>query len=438
MQHADQHRIEQLFFDISREWFLDREGSYASIRRDGVYSDALTIWLMILQRLSGGTLQHALCEGLLNSKGPFVEANTRSRKLRNSDVSTNNGGFSRARQRLSKEEILSLLTYCTARLEKKSTRRIYVIDGYRVSVAHTPQNVAHWGLHKGSNNKVIHFPKVLVVAAHELSSAVSSIPVCGRIDDGEQKLGCRALASLPTGSTVIGDRGFGNFTIAHHAAAHGHTVLLRLTEEVFRRGAEVPKGEYPDEIIKKWEPSRNEARRHCYPPQSAVSGRFIKYRVEKDGFPAQILYFFTNLLDPAEEIAALYLKRQDVELFIRHLKQSLSLELVRAKSPQMVEKEIQIAILTFNLVASIISYVAVKREVSYRRFSFTSTLRILRAFATKATTMDSDEFLLQFETALWQTKLPDRKKQRSFPRVIRRSRDRYPLWSMDTAPDEGK
>lgn len=62
----------------------------------------------------------------------------------------------------------------------------------------------------------------------------------------------------------------------------------------------------------------------------------------------------TTLLDPCQasacEINALYAMRWNIEVDFRTLKTDMRMEVLRCKSPAMVEKEIAVYLLTYNLV----------------------------------------------------------------------------------------
>ena len=62
----------------------------------------------------------------------------------------------------------------------------------------------------------------------------------------------------------------------------------------------------------------------------------------------------TTLLDdktyPKKEIVDLYKERWKVELDFRSLKSDLKMEMLRCKTPEMVEKEIAVRFMAYNLI----------------------------------------------------------------------------------------
>jgi Transposase DDE domain len=93
----------------------------------------------------------------------------------------------------------------------------------------------------------------------------------------------------------------------------------------------------------------------------------------------------TTLLDPvaypAETIAALYLERWSVELHFREIKMTLALDVLRCLIPAMIEKELLLHIIAYNLIRSLMQRAAILHCVELRRLSFKGTLDTLRHFA---------------------------------------------------------
>jgi IS4 transposase len=82
----------------------------------------------------------------------------------------------------------------------------------------------------------------------------------------------------------------------------------------------------------------------------------------------------TTLLDaklyPAEELAQLYFDRWRVEVNLRHLKQTLHLDVLRSKTLDGVHKELYMIALVYNLVRFVMFEAARRQEVELDRISF--------------------------------------------------------------------
>ena len=89
----------------------------------------------------------------------------------------------------------------------------------------------------------------------------------------------------------------------------------------------------------------------------------------------------TTLLDPrrhsAQALAELYGLRWQIETDFRHLKQTLGLDVLHGKTPDIVEKEIAMFALVYNLVRRVMLAEAQRRGVPPQRVSFIDALRQL-------------------------------------------------------------
>jgi len=83
-----------------------------------------------------------------------------------------------------------------------------------------------------------------------------------------------------------------------------------------------------------------------------------------------LLYFFTTLDLGWEQILQLYGQRWDVETDIRSLKHMLHLDMLRCQSPDMIAKELILAITGYNLVRAVMKEAAQQKGLNPRRLSF--------------------------------------------------------------------
>jgi hypothetical protein len=82
----------------------------------------------------------------------------------------------------------------------------------------------------------------------------------------------------------------------------------------------------------------------------------------------------------AHDLALLYRARWNAELDLRSLKQTLQMDVLRCKSPDLVRKELWTHVLTYNLIRTIMAQAAVKHAIEPRTISFKGTLQTLEAF----------------------------------------------------------
>jgi hypothetical protein len=237
----------------------------------------------------------------------------------------------------------------------------------------------------------------------------------------EQQLAESAMDSLPPGSVVMGDRNFGIFSIAYAAQQRGLGVLVRLTDVRARKIAAGPFCQ-PGEQEVVWEASRwDSGRRRHLPPQAALSGRLIAARLGR-GKSQQWLYLFTTLLLPAQQIVELYGRRWSIETDLRSLKRTVRLHHINAKSEEMMEKEILLAVSAYNLVRAVMCMAARRSRIDPRQLSFTHVLNVVEAawpklMASTGKHQHDQEFLRVLDLAA-QGLLPRRRQHRSYPRLL--------------------
>ena len=114
----------------------------------------------------------------------------------------------------------------------------------------------------------------------------------------------------------------------------------------------------------------------------AVQVRELRFRVRLPGRRPRVITVVTTLLDPdpytAKELARLYEKRWQVETNLRHLKQTLGLDVLRCRTFPGVMKELLMFVVAYNLVRRVMAEAARRQQVDANRISFVDALRWLR------------------------------------------------------------
>lgn len=90
----------------------------------------------------------------------------------------------------------------------------------------------------------------------------------------------------------------------------------------------------------------------------------------------------TMLLDaevyPAADLAALYHRRWQVEVNLRHMKKTMGMRVLRSQTEQRLERELLAFALVYNVVCSVMTVIALHLETTPERISLIDTLRLLR------------------------------------------------------------
>ena len=159
--------------------------------------------------------------------------------------------------------------------------------------------------------------------------------------------------------------------------------------------------------------------------------RELRVRVEKPGFRTKHFVVVTSLLDAKQysraAISRLYRDRWNVELDIRSIKQTLKMDVLRCKSPELVVKENRAHLLVYNLIRGVMAEAARQHGILPRQISLQGARQTLEAFRSDWTTMPPSspgirELILRAIAFHQVADRPDRVE----PRVVKRRPKAYP------------
>ena len=112
--------------------------------------------------------------------------------------------------------------------------------------------------------------------------------------------------------------------------------------------------------------------------------RECRINIEQTGFRSKSIVVVTTLLNAEEftkeDLAGLYRARWNAEMDLRNVKQTLQMDVLRCKTPELVRKEIWTHILAYNLIRTIMAQAATKHEIQPRTISFKGALQFLEEF----------------------------------------------------------
>lgn len=424
-------------------WFVQlRREHQIRAQNNRVYNDAVVIWLMILQRLlAHGSLETAvlqLIQGLPPDFWPLPSK--RVQRLRDevhTTLSSNTGSYNEARQALPLAIVAHSVDAAFRNILEQAGnpgRPAFFVDGSSARMPHREALLRQYP--PGSNQHgTSHWPLLRMVVAHDLYTGLGMRPEWGALNGpdavSEQTLLERAIDRLPGGALVMGDANFGVFSVAYAATERDHPILLRLT---VARARHLAGGDLRDgmDVAIHWTPSRDDRRKHPeLPVEAHVQGRLIVRQVQPNGGEPMLLALFTTLQDDADAVVQLYGHRWNIETDLRSLKQALMLEQLTSTTPEMVAKEIDVALLAYNLVRAVICMAAQKADLKPRQFSFTRVRNVINAFAPRiAAAADPQRRQLLFDQMMYyvgQAKLPHRRTKRpSYPRAVWPKPYKYP------------
>ena len=403
----------------------------AMFSRQGPLSPWVVTWLMIFQRLDAkGTLSAAvrhlltgpvrgLVRGLEGAPTPPLSANT--------------SAYSQARCKLPLKvaEQVSELLFESLQQKPRALpgleQPVFLLDGSTILLAYSPE-VARSYPPPRNQHGASHWPVLRVLVAHDVVSGLAATPCWGPLDGpqavSEQGLAKDIMRRLPAGCGVLGDRNFGVFSMAYHAAEQHHPSLFRLTEARARKlngGGIAPAAKTDKAIV--WSPTREDLRSNREIPTAAsVAGRLLAFKVRDAHGKWQKLYFFTTFPLPAEQILRVYGYRWNIETDLRSLKREVRLHMLDVKSPDMAGKELVLGVAAYNLTRAAMNQAASALHLDPRQFSFSMAQDTIQAFLPAFAQASSEEerrkIMQEMLRVFSYSTLPHRHKRRSAPRVI--------------------
>ncbi|HEY1602023.1 MAG TPA: IS4 family transposase [Pirellulales bacterium] len=352
---------------------------------DRIYSPLVTLWIFLGQVLSQDHSCRAAVARLI--------AHRVSRGQRPCSAET--GAYCQARKRLPEEFFSEVARQTGGALENSAKeqwlwkrRRVLAYDGSTVSMPDTAENQRAYP-QPPQQKPGVGFPLARIAAFFSLScGAVLDLAICSNAGKGHSELGMlrKLWDLLRPGDIMLADR----YMCAWHEIfllrQRGIDSVIRLRvhrHADFRRGRRLGKGDHIGEwprpsIIRSidWQSLKS--------LPEFLSIRETRVRVEQPGFRCRAIIVATTLLDadevPASDLAELYRARWNAELDLRSLKQTMQMEILRCKTPELVRKEIWTHILAYNLIRTIIAQAASQHGVQPRSISFKGTVQTLEAF----------------------------------------------------------
>ena len=354
------------------EWITEEIGLY----RERIYGPLVTLMLFIEQVLGADhSCQDAVARGL--------SARTAQGQA---PCSLNTAAYCKARRRLPLRLLARLAREVGARLrtEEPATwrgrgREVTWIDGTTVSMPDTESNQRCFPQSRGQKAG-LGFPLARLVAIVSLSCGAVrawALSACEGKQTGETALLWDLARHFQRGDIAIADGYYCGYFMIARLVALGVDVLMpqhhrRATD--FRGGQKLGTRDHVVTWKRPQRPDWMDEATYAQMPEALamrevrVAGRTL----------------VTTLMDACavakQELAALYASRWHVELDLRSIKAVMQMDILRGKTPAMVEKEIAAHLLVYNLVRAVMAQAADTHGLLPRQLSFKAALRLLNAF----------------------------------------------------------
>jgi len=353
--------------------------------RDRVFNPVTTIWGFLSQVLSD---DHSCRDAVAR-----VIAHQAARGAR--VCSPNTASYCNARSRLRTDVLRTLAMRTAQELQagamqewKWNGRDVFILDGSHVCMPDTPKNQASYPQPE-VQRPGIGFPlarltvllSLATAACHDLAIA----PYAGK-GTGEKTLLRQMYDTLKPGDVVLADALFDDYFIACELRQRGIDLVARAQYQ--RVGTQTVQSRPDDDVIVWQRPNKPHGMKgeqyRTYPKtlrmrQVNVDARDKDNRVEQ-------FKVITTILDTAidgGQIGDLYERRWEGEVDLRSIKSTMKMDILRCKTPAMVEKEIWAHLLAYNLLRTVMAVSAADNDVEPRALSFKGAKQTLTAFAPK-------------------------------------------------------
>ena len=221
-------------------------------------------------------------------------------------------------------------------------------------------------------------------SVHRDESAPCRAPISGACHTqvggygtGENTLAGAAVERLQPGMLCLADRGFFSYDLWNRARAGGADLLWRLKKDLrFPVEQVLPDGSFLSRIY-----PASRARRQA---NAGIRVRVIEYRLEGVEGAEPSYRLLTTILEPgaapAEELAALYHERWEIEGAFDELKTHLrgAQIILRSKTPDLVRQEFYGLLLAHFAVRGLMHEAALEAGEDPDRLSFLHAVRVIR------------------------------------------------------------
>jgi hypothetical protein len=280
------------------------------------------------------------------------------------------------------------------------------------------------------------FPFMKVVGVFSLATGVLLDYAKGNKHQHELSLLHRLLDQFKPGDLALADRGFSCYTLLALLWQQQVHCLFRLhhaRKGDLRKGKRLGRNDRLLVWQKPWQRPR-------YLPAvlwklivPELKVRVLRFSLRRAGYRTRALTLVTTLVDaelyPAQELAELYARRWQIELWFRDVKTSMGMEVLRCLSPALIHKELEMFFIAYNLIRSLMVQASQKYEVDIYRVSFQGAVAGVRQFSVAIALARSGRKQRELIDCLLETLahdlVPERPGRRE-PRAVKRRPKPFP------------
>jgi len=307
------------------------------------------------------------------------------------NASPNTASFCKARARLPQKGLEAIHRQLTRKMEAQTTedglwrqRRVKIVDGTGLSM---PDTRANQKIYPQSQRQKLGcgFPVIKLVATFSLASGAILGFVKGTLHDAERILFKDLWDLFEPGDVVLADSAFCSYA-DYYFLSQRRIDCVMANHQRRTKGLEFVKSLGKQDRLLYWIkmkpcPSWLEKSQWAKVPEKLLI-REVSFSVTIRGFRTKKITLATTLFDqrqyPKEDLAQLFRRRWMAELYLRDIKSTMGMDILRCKTPDMVHKELIMYMIAYNLIRSLILQSSMILQVQMDRLSFKGTLAIMR------------------------------------------------------------
>ena len=422
---------------LNAEWIqrVFREEN-ALFGQDDIFSTEIVLWAFLAQTLRDG--KGAACAAAVADIATYLLQTGQQ------PPSGDTGDYCRARAKLSLPALRRLVVESLRGLERDADTswlwkglHAKLVDGFTFTMPDTPENQEAFP-QLPLQSPGVGFPIARACAVMSLATAcvldVAVGPYQGK-QTGENALLRGMLDTFDEGDVVVFDRYYCSFMMLATLSLRGVDVCTRLHQRRpidFRRGRRLGRDDHLIAWTRPAKPAWMSNEDYERIPNT-LTLRELRFDIVVPGRRTETITVITTLTDPKqytkEDIATLYGFRWNVELDIRAIKQTLSLDHLRCKTPEMIRRELWVTLLAYNLIRKVIVTSAAVHGKQPRRLGFTLACQTVLASWMLLCTGSCSNPRAMHTTMLAHIAANEvaNRPGRIEPRVLKRRRHRYPL-----------
>ncbi len=404
------------------------------VGRNRVFTPLVTLWTFLSQVLNPDHSCRAAVMRLIAYRAA----------LGKTACAPDTGAYCHARNRLPSGVVQRLARQTAATLQAAAPRHwlwknrlVYLADGCTVSMPDTPENQKAFPQPR-SQKPGCGFPIARLVAVISLATgAIRDLamgPYAGK-ETGETALFRKLWTSFAPGDIALCDRYFASFFGVAGLQARSVDILARMHQRRkldFRRGRRLGVTDHIVTWIKPARPAWMDQATYDAMPNT-LTIRELKITIDVPGYRINELVLVTTLLDAddysKDDLVDLYALRWNVELDLRSIKSVMQMDVLRCHTPDMVEKEVWMHALAYNLIRGLMAAAAQEHDTEPRRVSFKGTLQALLAFRDELARTPAEDraSLLKILLATIAAQVVGDRPKRIEPRKVKRRAKPHPL-----------